>query len=88
MADASEAAAYYAERVPQLGEAFLAQLARVVALAVERPELGFPMRAGRRRWHFSLFRFSLIYCVAPDDSLRVLAIAHHQRRPGYWRSRE
>lgn len=87
MADASEAAAYYAEREPQLGEAFLAELARVVEVALERPELGFPMRAGRRRWHFTRFRFSLVYRVAPDGALRILAIAHHKRRPGYWRSR-
>ena len=33
------------------------------------------------------FPFSLIYTVM-GDQLRILAVAHHSRRPGYWRNRE
>lgn len=87
LTDADDAAAYYSGRVPQLGEAFIAELMRIVVLATEGPELGFRMRAGRRRWHFSRFPFTMVYRVAPDGSLRVLAFAHHKRRPGFWRSR-
>jgi hypothetical protein len=35
----------------------------------------------------SAFPFSIIYWVT-DDAIIVLAVAHHRRRPGYWRGRE
>ena len=33
------------------------------------------------------FSFALVYRIAPDESLRILAVAHLERRPGYWRTR-
>jgi hypothetical protein len=33
------------------------------------------------------FPYSLMYTVL-DDSVLVLAIAHHRRRPFYWHGRE
>lgn len=30
------------------------------------------------------FPYSLIYRLQDDDDARVIAIAHHSRRPGYW----
>ena len=88
LADAREAVAYYSARVPQLGAEFIAEGRRIVAWAAARPELGAPMRSSRRRWLFSRFPFALVYRIAPDGSLRVLAVAHHKRRPGYWRGRK
>jgi len=29
-----------------------------------------------------------VICWVTDDSISVLAVAHHRRRPGYWRGRE
>jgi hypothetical protein len=33
------------------------------------------------------FRYALIYTVV-GDQIRILAVAHHSRRPGYWRGRK
>jgi hypothetical protein len=32
------------------------------------------------------FPYSLIYAALVDE-IRILAVAHHSRRPGYWRDR-
>jgi hypothetical protein len=32
------------------------------------------------------FRYSVVYTVI-DDDLRIYAVAHHSRRPGYWLAR-
>jgi len=32
------------------------------------------------------FPFSIVYYVA-DDTIRIVAVAHAKRRPGYWRTR-
>jgi hypothetical protein len=33
------------------------------------------------------FPFSIIYSVV-NDEIRILAVAHQSRRPGYWRGRQ
>ena len=38
--------------------------------------------------HPKPFSFSIIYRDEPSaDSVSVLAIAHHKRKPGYWKNR-
>jgi toxin ParE1/3/4 len=33
------------------------------------------------------FPYWLVYMVS-EDEIRVLAVAHHSRRPGYWKERK
>jgi len=75
LADAREAAEYYALRVPHLGAEFIDEVRRVVALAAERPEVGGPMRAGRRRLvvHAIPVRLGL-----PDRAGRFIARARRR----------
>jgi tRNA(Ile)-lysidine synthase TilS/MesJ len=40
-----------------------------------------------KRWLCERFPYAVIYRIASDGSIRVLAVAHHRRRPGYWRAR-
>ncbi|WP_373065462.1 type II toxin-antitoxin system RelE/ParE family toxin [Gemmatimonas sp.] len=82
-----DAVRYYGARLPQLGADFVAEVRRVTALVVLRPHAGEPMARGRRRWRCERFPYAAVYRVAPDGSIRVLAVAHHRRRPGYWRAR-
>ncbi|WP_396221778.1 type II toxin-antitoxin system RelE/ParE family toxin [Gemmatimonas sp.] len=70
-----------------MGEDFVAEVRQVTALVVRSPDAGAPMASGRRRWLCERFPYAVVYRVAPDGSIRVLAVAHHRRRPGYWRSR-
>ena len=42
--------------------------------------------AGRRRYLMKHFPYSLVYTVSSEE-IRILAVAHHSRRPGYWASR-
>ena len=73
--------------MPQLGEEFVAEVRRVSALIVLRAEAGSPMPLGRRRWLCERFPYTVVYRIALDGEIRVIAVAHHRRRPGYWRSR-
>lgn len=51
----------------------------------EHPQLGAPWR-GRQRMSLRRFPYSVIYYVS-DHDLRVMALAHHRRKPGYWAGR-
>jgi len=65
----------------------VAEVRRVTALILLRAEAGSPMPKRRRRWVCERFPYAVVYHVATDGAIRVLAVAHHRRRPGYWGSR-
>jgi toxin ParE1/3/4 len=83
-----DAARFYFERAgSSLSQSLLAEFEHSVGLLLEHPELGAPWRRGTRRFVMNRFPYSIIYIVSGED-LRILAVAHHSRRPGYWRARK
>jgi len=81
-----EAAAYYEHNVTGLGERFGSEVRRAIDRLLEYPELGSPIDTDLRRLMLTRFPYFLIYS-STSDLLRVIAVAHAYRRPGYWRSR-
>ena len=83
----SEAALFYEAASPGFGERFLADVQHTVDQLRRHPEVGVDVAAGLRRMLLHRFPFSLIYSVEADGIL-IVSVAHHRRRPGYWRSRK
>ncbi len=81
-----EAAQYYEERVPGLGSRFISELEALATLISERPLIGGQIGEKFRRVVFRRYPFSLIY-VVEETAISVVAVAHQQRLPGYWRHR-
>jgi toxin ParE1/3/4 len=87
-ADLRKAAEFYREQAgTALSQSFLAEFEHSVSLLMQHPRLGAMWRHGKRRLVTRRFPFSIIYTVV-SDQLRILAVAHHSRRPGYWRARK
>jgi plasmid stabilization system protein ParE len=87
LSELQQAADFYAERANrELGLAFVAEFERAAAMVLENPGLGAVFRGSSRRYLLRRFPYSIIYQVTPDE-LRVIAVAHHRRRPGYWGNR-
>lgn len=85
-AEINEAADFYDVRSPGLGLAFIDEIQRALRSISEFPEAA-PLIRGRVRMRLiARFPYSLIHSVRPD-AIRVLAVAHHKRRPFYWQSR-
>ena len=85
--DLREASEFYRKRAGnELALMFIAEFEYSVSLLLEHPTLGAIWRNGRRHLVMRRFPYSLIYNVV-DQQLRVLAVAHHSRRPGYWQDR-
>ena len=85
--DLREAAEFYQEEADtKLSLALLVEFERSVGLLLQHPGLGRIWRYGKRRLLMARFRYAIIYSVS-DDQIRILAVAHHSRRPGYWRRR-
>jgi len=88
LAELHDAAAFYAARANvELGLAFITEFERTAKLVLENPTLGAIYRGKQRRYLFRRFPYSIIYQVTADE-LRVIAVAHQRRRPGYWSKRE
>ena len=88
LAELHDAAAFYTARANVgLGLAFVAEFERSTKLVLENPMLGAIFRGTRRRSLLRRFPYDIIYQVTANE-LRVVAVAHHRRRPGYWTHRE
>lgn len=86
--DLREAAEYYRERASTaLSQALFTEFEHSIQLLMQYPLLGALWHRGKRRLVMKHFPYSVIYMVAGEE-IRVLAIAHHSRRPGYWRKRK
>jgi toxin ParE1/3/4 len=82
----NEAAAYYAAARQGLGDAFLTEVHRSVDQICATPLAGTLVDKDVRWWVVRRFPYSILYRVRPDH-IRILALAHHKRRPFYWRLR-
>ena len=87
----SAAAMYYKREAGQvISLAFSNEIERVANLLAEFPEFGTPLqdspKSGLRRYPLKRFPYDLMY-RAQDDVIRILAVAHQHRQPGYWQSR-
>ena len=82
-----EAALYYEKRAPDLGLAFLDEVEKASRRILTNPRAYQTVGAEVRRALVARFPYSILYVIEPDDYIRVIAVAHHKRRPGYWRKR-
>ncbi len=83
----SEAARWYLDEagVNQARD-FRNEVHRTLQLLGEHPAVGTPGRHRTRSLVVRRYPFSVVYCMQ-EDTVRVIAIAHQSRRPGYWGGR-
>lgn len=68
----------------RLGEELADEIERAVRLIAERPMVGSDIGEGERKFTVDRFRYNVIYRIQ-GKTIYVLAIAHHRRKPNYWR---
>lgn len=86
-ADLQEATDWYMDALAfAAAEAFADELDRAWVRIADFPALGTPGKQGTRLLTLNTFPYSLVYRIEPDR-VRVIAIAHHSRRPGFWAGR-
>lgn len=90
-AEYRQAGRWYEERRSGLGVEFFDAVDAAIRRIVEFPHVGVPVpRVSRglavRRLAVSRFPYHVVY-LDTASALRILAIAHDRRRPGYWKRR-
>ena len=82
-----EVALYYEERATDLGLAFLDEIEKSSQRILANP-MGYQRVGGEvRQAPVARFPYSILYVIEPDECIRVIAVSHQKRRPGYWRER-
>lgn len=84
--EVEDAIEWYLERSLSSTEAFLLELDRALVAIAEAPGVWPIFEAGTRRYVLRGFPYSLVY-REKEGRIEVIAVAHHKRRPRYWRSR-
>lgn len=84
LAEAEEATRWYRDNGgTSPSRAFAQELRRVAKLVTEQPGIGVPGVHGTTRLYFKRFPHTLVFRIQ-ESSVRVIAVAHQSRCPGYW----
>jgi mRNA-degrading endonuclease RelE of RelBE toxin-antitoxin system len=86
LAEAFRSARYYNRQEEGLGAEFFNAVDFCVGQLRQDPLRQKPDEDGVRSWRLRRFPFRVYYAVDPNR-IRILAVAHLKRRPGYWRQR-
>ena len=81
-----ESSLYYDKQVPGLSERFESEIRYATDLMLDQPEIGPLVDPNLRKFILTRFPFTLYYSITADV-LRIEAVAHQSRRPGYWKLR-
>jgi hypothetical protein len=84
--EAIEAAAYYEGCQPGLGGQFTEEVNATITRILRYPRAWPKASALARRCRMNRFPYGLVYRIKPG-AIRIYAVAHLNRLPGYWRSR-
>ena len=86
IADVKNAVAWYRKRNPKIALDFVEELQRAAVVISEAPERWSIGKNNTRRFLLWRFPFAVIYSEE-ESVVRIWAVAHGSRRPGYWSGR-
>lgn len=87
LAEAEEATRWYRENGGAApSRAFVQELKRIVSLAAQQPSIGSHGLHGTSRLYLKRFPYTLVFRI-DGEMVRVIAVSHQSRRPGYWAGR-
>jgi hypothetical protein len=77
---------YYEQFQQGLGLEFAEEVYATVTRIIQYPDAWSSLSKNSRRCLVSRFPYGVIYQIK-SRSLRIIAVAHLNRRPGYWKER-
>ena len=77
---------WYLERSDDATFGFLISVSEALDVVSRNPNRWPEYLYGTRRYLLPTFPFSVVYLEQPE-TVTIIAVAHHKRRPGYWKTR-
>jgi plasmid stabilization system protein ParE len=84
--DLNEALAYYDQRNAYAAQRFVDAVRAGEQTILDFPEIACSLGGKLRVLRVTRFPYSLVYLPIDSDVL-IVAVAHHKRRPTYWKNR-
>ena len=84
--DLNEALAYYTQRNVYAAQRFVDAVRAREQTILDFPEMAYSLGGKLRVLRVTKFPYSLVYRSIESDIL-IIAVAHHKRRPAYWKNR-
>ena len=84
--DLNEALAYYNLRSPDAAQRFADAVLAEEQAILDFPEMAYSLGGKLRVRRVTRFPYSLVY-LSLEGNILIIAVAHHKRRPAYWKSR-
>lgn len=81
-----EATEWYMARSQTAAFGFVREIERALARISEAPQRYPLTRFGRRRFVLLNYPYDVVFRIVGSD-VEIIAVAHHKRKPAYWRSR-
>jgi len=81
-----EASEYYDSKLEGLGDRFLNEVDRALAVILQAPNRWPRQYRYFRKYRLDDFPYGVFYGVLPTEVV-IVAVAHLHRRPGYWLNR-
>jgi toxin ParE1/3/4 len=78
-----KAAEYYARARPELATEFLAEFDNAIQAILAEPDAFEQVRPRIRRYLLRRFPYGVYYRMPDENTVRVVVVRHHSRRPGY-----
>ena len=82
----AQATAFYEGRAPGLGREFFEEVQRVLVVIRQNPSMPQEFEPPYRRVFCRRFPFGVV-CPQTSRGVRILALMHQRRQPGYWKRR-
>ena len=86
MAELGEVASFYEAQLVGLGTSFSTEVQSSVGFFRTYPDAGSPLGRNLRKVVIKRLPYSVIY-RHEEHCIYIVAVAHHRRRPGYWKGR-
>jgi toxin ParE2 len=84
--DFNEGLRWYRKQSEQAADNFIKRTIETTQKIAADPQRNRQIFPGVRILRYKRYPYSLIYCILPDV-IKVYAVAHDKRRPGYWKRR-
>ncbi len=85
-AELDKAVEYYEQRQQRLGLECVEEVYATITRIIQYPNAWSALSKNSRRCLVSRFPYGVIYQIK-SQTLRIIAVAHLNRRPGYWKER-
>ena len=85
-AEFDAATEWYRENSERAAENFVGEVDQAIARITRNPSTWGNYLSGTRRCLLQHFPYAIVYFLH-EDVIKIVAVAHGRRRPGYWKKR-